>query len=101
MENLEALPDAAAFVLRAIIQLDWVSPHDIVAATSLSDAHVADALRHGSQLGYFDTEGERYRITWNWFGAVTRFLQRRCRSRHRARLLPGGKKPAPLATSAS
>lgn len=76
-DKLEALPDPAAFVLRAIVQLGWANPQDIASATSLPGDRVADVLRYGRQLGYFDLDGERYRITWDWFRAVTRFLQRR------------------------
>lgn len=75
--QLEQLPDSAAFVLRAIIQLGWATPEDIIRVTSLAKGQVADALRYGSQLGYFDVDGTRYRIAWDWFRAITRFLQRR------------------------
>ncbi|MEO8178765.1 MAG: AAA family ATPase [Deltaproteobacteria bacterium] len=75
--NLEALPESAAFVLRAIIQLGWATPEDIHLVTALPGAQVQDALRYGRQRGYFDVDGQRVRITWDWFRAVTRFLQRR------------------------
>ncbi|MEY4546059.1 MAG: hypothetical protein RL685_2254, partial [Pseudomonadota bacterium] len=75
--HLEALPESAAFVLRAIIQLGWATPEDIRRVTSLPGDQVQDALRYGNQCGYFDVDGERVRITWDWFRAVTRLLQRR------------------------
>ena len=40
-------------------------------------AEVKDALRYGTVQGYFDREGERYQLTWNWFRAITRLLKRR------------------------
>lgn len=75
--ELEALPDPAVFVLRAIVQLDGALPEDIVRATNLSPTEIADALRYGTVHGYFRKSGDRYRITWVWFRAITRFLQRR------------------------
>jgi len=77
MAHLEALPDSAAFVLRAIIQLGWANPGSIRDVTSLSQSQVDDALRYGSQRGYFDVDGDCYRINWDWFRAVTRLLDRR------------------------
>jgi hypothetical protein len=75
--HLEALSDSAAFVFRAILQLGWATADDISGATSLGMAEVEDALRYGSQRGYFEMDGPRYRINWNWFRAVTRFLKHR------------------------
>jgi hypothetical protein len=77
VEDLETLPDSAVFVLRAIVQLGYARVPDICAATSLPERQVSDALRYGSVRGYFDVEGERYHINWEWFRAITRFLNRR------------------------
>ena len=76
-EDLEDLPDSAVFVLRAIVQLAWARPEDICAATALPISEVRDALRYGLVKGYFDKDGERFHVTWNWFRAITRFLRRR------------------------
>jgi len=75
--DLEDLPDEAVFVLRAIVQLDWALPEDISRATSLSASKVQDALRYGAMRGYFDQQDGRYRVTWNWYRAITRLLYRR------------------------
>lgn len=75
--QLDALPDSSAFVLRAIIQLGWAAPEDIARVTSLPIAQVEDALRYGNQHGCFELDGERYRVNWDWFRAVTRLLERR------------------------
>lgn len=77
MAQLEALPDSAAFVLRAILQLGWADVEGIRQVTSLPREQVEDVLRYGNQLGYFDVDGVCYRVNWDWFRAVTRFLDRR------------------------
>ena len=76
-EALDGLPDSTVFVLRAIIQLGWADLDDIVEVTALPGDRVADALRFGSRRGYFDLAEGRYRINWDWFRAVSRFLERR------------------------
>jgi hypothetical protein len=43
----------------------------------VSQQDVKDAVRYGSQRGYFELVEERYCIHWDWFRAITRFLQRR------------------------
>ena len=75
--SLDGLPDSTVFVLRAIVQLDWADLDDIVKVTALPGDRVADALRFGSRRGYFDIIEGRYRINWDWFRAVSRFLERR------------------------
>ncbi len=76
-EDLEGLPDSAVFVLRATVQLGHASLEQVCAATSLPHAQVKDALRYGVAKGYFIHQDDHYRITWNWFRAITRFLKRR------------------------
>jgi hypothetical protein len=76
-EALDGLPDSTVFVLRAIIQLGWASREDIVKVTALPGDSVADALRFGSRRGYFDIAAGLYRVNWDWFRAVSRFLERR------------------------
>jgi hypothetical protein len=75
--ELEALPDSAVFVLRAVVQLEHALPSDIVAATQLSEDEVEDALRFGLARGYFERRDSRLWVTWAWFRPITRFLERR------------------------
>lgn len=76
-EDLEGLPDTTVFVLRAVVQLGWASAEEIGEVTALPRDRILDALRFGSRQGYFEEQTARYRITWDWFRAVTRFLERR------------------------
>jgi hypothetical protein len=75
--ELEKLPDPAVFVLRAIVQLECAAPDAVRRATNLSAPEVEDALRYGVTHEYLRKAEDRYFVTWNWFRAVTRFLQRR------------------------
>lgn len=75
--DLEALPDSAVFVLRAVIQLEFAHPDEIELATMLEPADIEDALRFGLNRGYFRLSDGRYWVTWSWFRPITRFLQRR------------------------
>ena len=75
--QLDELPDPAVFVLRAVVQLEPAAPVNIEAATMLRTAQVEDALRYGLARGYFERNGDRYRVTWTWFRSITRFLERR------------------------
>jgi hypothetical protein len=65
------------FVLRSVIQLEPARAEDVSRATLLRRPQVEDALRYGLAHGYFERTGDRYRVTWAWFRAITRFLQRR------------------------
>lgn len=76
-EDLQGLPDSTVFVLRAIVQLGWGTFEQICDVTALPALQVKDALRFGAAKGYFTRVDGRYRITWAWFRAITRFLQRR------------------------
>ncbi len=75
--TLEALPDDASFVLRAVVQLEFATVSDLVEATQLSRAEVQNALRFGIVRGYFEVKGEYHCITWSWYRPITRFLERR------------------------
>jgi hypothetical protein len=75
--DLERLPDSTVFVLRSAIQLEWASPEDIARATMLPAASIEDALRYCSARQYLEQQDGRYRVRWDWFRAITRFLQRR------------------------
>lgn len=77
VRELEVLPDAAVFVLRAVLQLEYASAPEVTAATALPEEEVLDALRFGTAHGYLETRGNRYWITWAWFRPITRLLERR------------------------
>ncbi len=76
--DLEQLPDAASFVLRAIVRLDPATVDGIADTTRLPLHQVLDAVRYADFRGYLirDDEG-RLRVTWTWFRAVTRVLARK------------------------
>ncbi len=76
-EALEGLPDSAVFVLRALIQLERASVEDVCRSTGIPAREVEDALRFGIVRGFFLQSGDEYHVTWEWFRAITRFLQRR------------------------
>ncbi len=76
-DDLEGLPDSAVFVLRAIVQLGWAGAVEVQEVTSLPVQHVQDVLRYGGLRGFFERRGDQYRLSWDWFRAVTRMLTRR------------------------
>jgi len=75
--ELDRLPDPAAFVLRAVLQMAPASPLEIQGATLLSGDQVGDALRYSLQHGFVAQEHDRYQVTWTWLRPVSRFLQRK------------------------
>lgn len=77
LRELEALPDTAVFTLRAVVQLESARPDDITRCINVKLPAVEDALRYGLGRGYLREHHGRYEVTWTWFRAVTRFLQRR------------------------
>lgn len=76
MTDLERLPDATLFVLRAVLQLAPADPRDIGAATLLRPAQVNDALRYAHRRGYLIRRGG-YLVSWTWFRPIVLYLQRR------------------------
>jgi hypothetical protein len=67
------------FVLRGVVQLGAASPEDLVACTQLPPSDVADALRFAVARGWVDhtgKRGDRYRVTWHWYRAITDMLRR-------------------------
>lgn len=74
---LEGLPDASLFVLRAIVQMERASIEQICEITHLPMAVVQDVVRYGRVKGYVHETEEGIGITWTWFRAVTKLLQRR------------------------
>lgn len=81
VKGLEALPDPAVFVFRAVVQLEPAEREEVRKATNLGVRQVDTALRYGVAQGYLEEVDGRFRVTWNWFRTMTLFLQRR-------RLLP-------------
>jgi hypothetical protein len=75
--DLARLPESTLFVLRAVAQLDEASPDTIAEATMLESAQVADSLRYAKARGWVVESDGRYSLPWEWFRAVTRFLERR------------------------
>ncbi len=74
---LEGLPDNAHFVLRAIVQLERARLSQICEVTRLPMAAVQDVVRYGKVKGYIHESEDGIGITWTWFRAVTKLLQRR------------------------
>jgi tetratricopeptide (TPR) repeat protein len=77
IDELEALPDTSVFVLRAVVQLERAQPDELCNATGIPATEVEDALRFGLGRGYFKKSDDGYRVTWQWFRTITRFLRRR------------------------
>lgn len=75
--SLEGLPDASMFVLRAIVQMERASIEQICDITHLPVSSVQDVVRFGRVKGYIHESEEGIGITWTWFRAVTKLLQRR------------------------
>ncbi len=75
--ELEALPDAALFVLRAIIQLAPASLPDIAAATRLPESEVRATLEFGTSRSYLELIGGRVQICWPWLRPIHVLLERR------------------------
>tara|TARA_R110002051_G_scaffold65781_2_gene119301 strand:+ start:918 stop:3536 length:2619 start_codon:yes stop_codon:yes gene_type:complete len=74
---IERLPLEALFVYRAVLRRAGATPAEIVAATRLSPAMVTDVLRSGVQDGHLLPDDGGYRVSWDWYRALTRSLVRR------------------------
>jgi hypothetical protein len=77
--SLDEVGATMHFVLRGVVQLEVASPSDLVACTQLPPADVADALRFALARGWVDrvgSYGDRYRVTWHWYRAITNMLRR-------------------------
>jgi hypothetical protein len=75
--DLERLPDASVFVLRAVLQLAPVTAERIADSSVMGLATITDALRYAASRGYIEPYEGGYRVTWTWFRAITLFLQRK------------------------
>jgi hypothetical protein len=78
-EQIETLPGAMLFVLRAVLQLEFTGTEDIVRCTALPASDVADAIRLGLSRGYLERvpESERVQISFHWFRPLTSVLRRK------------------------
>lgn len=74
---LEELPDSSLFVLRTIVQMERSSIEQICRISHLPSSTVQDVVRYGRVKGYIHETEEGIEITWTWFRAVTKLLQRR------------------------
>ena len=74
--EIEALPVDLLFVLRAIVQLEVALPADVGVAAALDATVTANAVRLCLNRGYVEMQGDRLRITWRWYRAITRTLVR-------------------------
>jgi hypothetical protein len=75
--ELDRLPDPAAFVLRAVLQMAPATPRQIERATLLTADEVGDALRYSLRRGFVIQLQDRYQVTWTWLRPISRFLQRK------------------------
>ncbi len=75
--ELERLPDASLFVLRALVRLEDSSAREVSDATMIPLAKVQDTLRYGQARGFVEFGDDNYSVPWPWYRAVTRFLRRR------------------------
>ncbi len=76
VESLAALPLAAQFVLRVLLQMDFADMAAIHASTDLGSMEISDALRRLERMGAITREGARYQIALNWWTTVVRLLAR-------------------------
>ncbi len=74
--ELDALPLTLQFVLRALIQLETATKPEISAAIRMPPAESEDALRFALGRGYVAEDDGVFSITWPWYRAITRMLQR-------------------------
>ncbi|MCH9686780.1 MAG: ATP-binding protein, partial [Deltaproteobacteria bacterium] len=74
--ELDALPLTLQFVLRALVQLETATKPEVAAAIRMPLAEAEDALRFALGRGYVDEDGGVFAITWPWYRAITRMLQR-------------------------
>lgn len=74
--DLETVPLHVRFTLRAILQLDWAHPNQLVESLEMSLSQVDETLRFAQARGYLESEGKRVRIAWPWLRAITVALKR-------------------------
>ncbi|MEM9456169.1 MAG: AAA family ATPase [Myxococcota bacterium] len=74
--ELDALPLTLQFVLRSLVQLETATKPEVSAAIRMPLAEAEDALRFALGRGYVSQEEGVFSITWPWYRAITRMLQR-------------------------
>jgi hypothetical protein len=74
---IERLPLDALFVYRAVLRQPGAPLEQLVAATRLPPTTVTDVLRVAIGRGHIEPAGAGHRVSWSWFRAVTRGLNRR------------------------
>jgi len=60
-----------------VMQLEPVRISDLALATRISAREVEEAVRYARVRGYLNADGDRVRLSWDWYRAVSRLLQRR------------------------
>ncbi len=74
--DLESMPLPVLFVLRALVQMGQATAETLAAATREPLHDVQDVLRFGAEAGWLDRDKDAYRLSWQWYRAVTRVLSR-------------------------
>ncbi|MCB9495686.1 MAG: hypothetical protein H6686_02245 [Fibrobacteria bacterium] len=74
---LEALPDTAMFILRAVLQMAPAHPMEVAKATNLPLEQVRQVFRTGTRLGWIEDSQGGARLSWRWLRSFTRILERR------------------------
>ncbi|MEO8904880.1 MAG: ATP-binding protein [Polyangiaceae bacterium] len=76
-DELELLPDASLFVLRAILQMDPANIADLAKATRVPELIVRNGITVGLHHGYLVEERGGVRVAWPWLRSVVVLLERR------------------------
>jgi hypothetical protein len=75
--ELDLLPDASLFILRAVLQMPLATVGEIALATRLTVPQVRNAVRFGQGHGFVVERGDRVEVPWRWRRSVLRMLYRR------------------------
>jgi hypothetical protein len=75
--DMELLPDAALFILRAVLQMAPAQVADVALATRMSEAQVLDTFQFALARGYLVGQADGVRVPWRWLRPVMRLLERR------------------------
>lgn len=74
---MEGLPDAALFILRAVMQTPEATVGDIARITRLTEDQVSNAVRFGEANGYLLQRDGVVQVPWRWLRPVLVLLERR------------------------
>tara|TARA_R110002012_G_scaffold313731_2_gene525664 strand:+ start:15286 stop:17997 length:2712 start_codon:yes stop_codon:yes gene_type:complete len=74
---LDRLPLETLFVYRAVLRTSLACLEDVQKSTRLPETAVKDALRYGVSHGYLTATNGAYTVSWSWYRALTRSLERR------------------------